>query len=83
MIGLVEYVDTRGKSPFRDWILHLDTLSSSRISSAVLRMGNGNFSQSKAVGEGVSDLRMDFGPGFRVYFGKDGEQLVILQGGGK
>jgi len=45
-------------------------------------MGNGNFSQSKAVGEGVSELRMDFGPGFRVYFGKDGEQLVILLGGG-
>jgi putative addiction module killer protein len=45
-------------------------------------MESGNFSAAKGVGAGVYELRMDFGPGYRVYFGKDGEQLVILLGGG-
>jgi putative addiction module killer protein len=45
-------------------------------------MEHGNFSAAKAVGSGVSELRLDFGPGYRVYFGKDGERLVILLGGG-
>jgi putative addiction module killer protein len=45
-------------------------------------MEGGNFSAAKAIGAGVSELRMDFGPGYRVYFGKDGEQLVILLAGG-
>ena len=45
-------------------------------------MGNGNFSAAKSAGSGVSELRLDFGPGYRVYFGKDGERLVILLGGG-
>jgi putative addiction module killer protein len=45
-------------------------------------MEHGNFSAAKAVGSGVSEVRLDFGPGYRVYFGKDGERLVILLGGG-
>jgi putative addiction module killer protein len=45
-------------------------------------MERGNFSAAKSVGAGVSELRLDFGPGYRVYFGKDGERLVILLGGG-
>jgi putative addiction module killer protein len=43
---------------------------------------HGNFSNAKAVGLGVSELRLDFGPGYRIYFGKDGEHLVILLAGG-
>jgi len=42
----------------------------------------GNFSLAKGVGAGVYELRLDFGPGYRVYFGKDGERLVVLLGGG-
>ncbi len=45
-------------------------------------MEQGNLSTAKAVGTGVSELRLDFGPGYRVYFAKDGETLVILLGGG-
>ena len=45
-------------------------------------MEHGNFSNVKAVGQGVSEYKIDFGPGYRIYFGKDGETLVILLGGG-
>ena len=49
---------------------------------AVLRFEAGNFSAVKGEGEGIFELRMDFGPGYRIYFGKHGEDLVILLGGG-
>jgi putative addiction module killer protein len=82
MIEVREYVDTRGRSPYRDWIVQLDTTARVRIITAMLRMEQGNFAAAKSVGSGVSELRLDFGPGYRVYFAKDGEQLVILLGGG-
>jgi putative addiction module killer protein len=47
-----------------------------------LRLADGNFSAVKGIGAGIFELRMHFGPGYRVYFGKDGERLVILLGGG-
>lgn len=48
---------------------------------ALARLGQGNFSNVKGVGSGVSELKIDFGPGYRVYFGKDGEWIVILLAG--
>ena len=53
-----------------------------RITLAVFRLEAGNFSAAKGAGAGIFELRLDFGPGYRVYFGKDGEQLVVLLGGG-
>jgi putative addiction module killer protein len=82
MIELREYVDSKGRNPYRDWVAKLDTPARVRVIIAVLRIVQGNFSAAKGVGSGVSELRLDFGPGYRVYFGKDGEQLVILLGGG-
>ena len=82
MIEVREYVDALSHIPYRDWIVQLDTTARVRIITAVLRMENGNFSAAKSVGAGLSELRLDFGPGYRVYFGKDGERLVILLGGG-
>ena len=82
MIELREYVDANGRIPYRDWLVKLDAGTIARVIAAVLRMEGGNFSAAKAVGAGVSELRMDFGPGYRVYFGRDGEQLVILLAGG-
>ena len=46
------------------------------------RMEQGNFSNVKGVGAGVYEYRIDFGPGYRIYLGKDGERLVILLAGG-
>ena len=45
-------------------------------------MKNGNFSNVESVGNGVSERRIDFGPGYRIYFAKDGDNLIILLGGG-
>lgn len=52
------------------------------MATAVTRLAAGNFSNVKGVGSGVFEYRIDFGPGYRVYFGKDGEHLVIVLGGG-
>ena len=50
--------------------------------SSIGRLERGNFSAAKSAGKGVQELRLDFGPGYRIYFGVDGERLVILLGGG-
>lgn len=52
------------------------------MTTAVVRIGQGNFSNVKGVGSGVYEYGIDFGPGYRIYFGKDGERLGILLGGG-
>ena len=49
---------------------------------ALVRMEQGNFSNVVGVGAGVFEYRLDFGPGYRIYLGKDGETLIILLGGG-
>jgi putative addiction module killer protein len=82
VIELREYINAAGVSLFANWRDKLDAAIRARITTAVFRLATGNFSATKGVGAGVFELRMDFGPGYRVYFGKDGEQLVILLGGG-
>lgn len=81
-IELEQYIDARGRNHYREWVSRLDASVRARIDKSVLRMGDGNFSGAKAEGEGVSALRIDFGPGYRVYFGQDGETLVVLLAGG-
>ena len=49
---------------------------------ALARMGDGNLSNVRSVGSGVLEYRIHFGPGYRVYFGRDGDTLIILLGGG-
>jgi putative addiction module killer protein len=76
------YVSSGGHAPFADWFEDLDRVAKAKVTRAVARLGQGNFSNVKSVGEGVLELRIDFGPGYRVYFGRDGEALVILLTGG-
>jgi putative addiction module killer protein len=82
VIEVRQYVDRLGRTPFQDWFLAIDETARARISIYIDRLGRGNFSAVKGVGAGVFELRIDLGPGFRVYFGKDGERIVILPGGG-
>lgn len=77
-----EYLDERGRSPFADWFNDLNAPAAAKVTTALLRMEMGNFSNVKGVGSGVFEYRIDFGPGYRIYFGKDGDRLVILLGGG-
>ncbi|HEX4322897.1 MAG TPA: type II toxin-antitoxin system RelE/ParE family toxin [Acidobacteriaceae bacterium] len=62
-------------------MVKLDVGVRARVIAAVLRLEGGNFSAAKSVGAGVSELRLDFGPGYRIYFGSDGEKLIILLAG--
>lgn len=82
MLQVREYVTGNNRSPFAQWFDRLNAPAAARVVTAVSRIANGNFSNVKGVGSGVFECRIDFGPGYRVYFGKDGEQLVILLGGG-
>jgi putative addiction module killer protein len=82
MIEIREYLDAAGRSPFGAWFAALDAAAAARIAIALVRIGRGNLSNVKGVGGGVFEYRIDVAPGYRVYFGKDGEALVILLGGG-
>lgn len=81
-ITLREYLDSAGRSPFGRWFEELDATAAAKVTTALARVEQGNFSNVKGVGAGVFECRIDFGPGYRVYFGKDGDTLVILVGGG-
>jgi putative addiction module killer protein len=59
----------------------LPAVAAARVTVALTRLSQGNFSNVEGVGAGVYEIKMDFGPGYRVYFGKDGDRLVILLGG--
>ncbi len=78
---VVEYV-RQGASPFGTWFAALNAHTAAKIATALYRLEQGNFSNVKAVGKGVSEYRVDFGPGYRIYFGQEGEIVVILLGGG-
>ena len=82
MVELVVYVTEDGKAPFDEWFNKIDTAAALKVRTALARIQAGNFGDGKPVGQGVSERRMPFGPGCRVYFGKDGDRLVILLCGG-
>ena len=82
MVDLVVYVTEEGKAPFDDWFHKLDTAAALKVRNALARIETGNLGDVKPVGQGVSERRITFGPGYRVYFGQDGDRLVILLCGG-
>ncbi len=82
MVEVREYLDRLGRSPYADWFNRLSREAAAKVATALARMQQGNFSNAKSVGAGVHEYRINFGPGYRIYFGKDGERLVILVGGG-
>jgi putative addiction module killer protein len=82
MIDVREYIDPIGRSRYGRWFDRLNPQAAARVATALARIAGGNFSNVKGVGSGLFECKVDFGPGYRIYFGKDGERLVILLGGG-
>jgi len=76
------YVTTAGKKVFQDWLDSLDESTSARVAARLDRIEQGNFGDCKPAREGVYELRLDFGPGYRVYFGIVSGQVVLLTCGG-
>ncbi len=79
---IVEYTLADGRSPFGAWFEGLDAVAAAKITVAIIRLAQGNISNVKGVGGGVLEQKIEFGPGYRVYFGRDGDKLIILVGGG-
>lgn len=77
-----EYLTLDGKNYYRDWLDTLPLETKVRIQARIFRVEQGNLGDYKAVGHGVSELRLQFGSGYRVYFGIDNRKLVILLAGG-
>lgn len=82
-IELLEYLTENGRNPFRDWLEELrDRQARAKIRVRLNRIRLGNLGDSKSVGDGVHELRIPHGPGYRVYFGRKGNTIVILLFGG-
>jgi putative addiction module killer protein len=82
MIAIEEFLDEAGESPFKDWFNRLDSQAAAIVAVALARLADGNTSNVEGIGEGAAELKINRGPGYRVYFGWDGKTLVILLGGG-
>src|SRR5262245_30071573 len=82
MVELRGYIDQNGKKRFAGWFESLDPSAAAKVTIALTRIEQGNLSNAKGVGAGVHEFKIDFSPGYRIYFGKDGDKLVILLGGG-
>jgi putative addiction module killer protein len=82
LIELRDYLDSAGRRPLRRWLDELDAVTRARVTKALVQLSLGNLSDVKSVGGGVLERRLDFGPGYRLYFGRDGDALIILLAGG-
>ncbi len=77
------YRDKEGKEPFTEWLNKLrDKSGRRRILTRLRRLEQGNYGDCEPIGEGLSELRMFFGSGYRVYFGEDAENIIIVICGG-
>lgn len=77
------YQMAKGKTPFLDWLGSLkDRRARARIRVRLDKVRMGNFGDCKSVGGGVNEFKIDYGPGYRVYYGKRGSNIVVLLAGG-
>jgi putative addiction module killer protein len=81
LIRVEEYQRIDGSSPFRHWFDRLSAQPAAKVATALLRVANGNTSSIKWFA-GIGEIRIDWGPGYRVYLARTGESLIVLFGGG-
>jgi putative addiction module killer protein len=80
---IIVFRDSAGREPFTDWLNSLrDPTTRRRILQRLFRVESGHYGDFKSVGEGVNELRLFFGAGYRIYFGEDGDKIVVLLSGG-
>jgi len=79
---VLEYIRPDGKCPFADWFKSLTANSAIKVVRALHKMRNGNFSTTKFLGDGVWEFKIDSGPGYRIYYGKVGKNIILLLTGG-
>lgn len=77
-----EYVALDGRNRYREWFNNLPPHAAAKVATAVVRMASGNTSGLKGVGSALSEWRIDWGPGLRIYVLQDGQSLIVLFGGG-
>jgi putative addiction module killer protein len=83
MYKLLDYLTEDGRDPLKEWLAKLaDRQARARILVRLQRMGAGNFGDCKPLADGVWELRIDHGPGYRVYYTRAGEKLMLLLVGG-
>jgi putative addiction module killer protein len=80
-IRILEYLDSDGRSPYAHWFEGLNAPAAAKVAAALYQLAAGNFSNVKGVGSGVFERTLNVGPGYRIYFGRDGQSVVILLGG--
>ncbi|MGD0773234.1 MAG: type II toxin-antitoxin system RelE/ParE family toxin [Candidatus Solibacter sp.] len=81
--SLRHYVAANGKRPFAEWLYSLsDRNAAARVQIRLERLRLGNFGDARSLGKGLSELRIDIGPGYRVYFTVEGRSVVLLFCGG-
>ncbi len=76
------YERTDEEVPFEKWFRSLHENAAAKVTAAIRRMELGNFGDHKSVGNGVWERKIDYGKGFRLYYAKDGEELIVLLCGG-
>ena len=80
-IRILEYLDAEGRSPYGAWFDGLNAPAAAKVAAALYQLAAGNRSNVKGVGAGVFERKIDFGPGYQVYFGRVGDWVVVLLGG--
>ena len=80
---VIYYTQENGSSPFADWLKKLDNLSKAIVVRFVQRVATGGAKKSiKALKDGIYEIKITHGPGYRVYFAEDGDEIIILLVGG-
>jgi len=82
MIAVQQYVDLEGRNAFERWVRQVEINARLKIERAIEKLEDGNTGTLKGIGAGLFELRIDYGPGYRVYCAREGATLVILFGGG-
>ncbi|MFL5813959.1 MAG: type II toxin-antitoxin system RelE/ParE family toxin [Bdellovibrionia bacterium] len=80
----VEYFQTEaGREPFREWLQALDKVSRRKIHAFIIRLAAGGAKKNvRSLGDGIFEIKVDYGPGYRIYFGEASRELILLLVGG-